>query len=312
VRRPVLFALLAALVFAPAAGAAARQRAIAAYAAAPGVIADRTLTTSRVDVPFGAWGGAITADTGEHLMVYASSHYAVDLALTQKWANYLASLVHGSEIGTLTTYLAPSGEITSFCGPGALACYAPGRNFLIASVEDVGNGLTPEAVVTHEYGHHIASHRSNPPWNAGNWGTKRWATYIGVCQKARHHLLFPGAEESLLYMLNPGEGFAEAYRLLNERRAGVPESAWDVVSPALYPDARALALLQEDVTNPWSGNSLTTATAALTRAKRVRTVSIATPLDGALRITVRAARGERVTVDATPFLMPVPTQMHGR
>src|SRR6266545_1649722 len=53
-------------------------------------------------------------------------------------------------------------------------------------------------------------HRSDAPWSALDYGTKRWASYIQVCAKARQGQLFPGAEEAPRYQLNPGEGFAPA------------------------------------------------------------------------------------------------------
>jgi hypothetical protein len=31
--------------------------------------------------------------------------------------------------------------------------------------------------VAHEYGHHVAVHQRNAPWDAYDWGTKRWASY---------------------------------------------------------------------------------------------------------------------------------------
>ena len=45
--------------------------------------------------------------------------------------------------------------------------------------QDVGT-TTAASVLTHEYGHHIADSRQNPPWPSVNWGTKRWASYENV------------------------------------------------------------------------------------------------------------------------------------
>ena len=41
--------------------------------------------------------------------------------------------------------------------------------------------------------------------------------------------------------------------MLNERRAGLPESPWEVVDQSLYPDQTALDLLALDVTTPVDG-----------------------------------------------------------
>ena len=52
--------------------------------------------------------------------------------------------------------------------------------------------LSAEAIIAHEYGHHVAANRSNAPWAALDWGTKRWATYIQVCGRARDGRALPG------------------------------------------------------------------------------------------------------------------------
>ena len=82
------------------------------------------------------------------------------------------------------------------------SCIAPG--------EDPGSDLSAEAVITHEYGHHIAANRSNAPWLALDWGPKRWASAMQVCAKARQGVLVPGAEDPVQYTENPGEGWAES------------------------------------------------------------------------------------------------------
>ncbi len=102
-------------------------------------------------------------------------------------------------------------------------------------------------MITHEYGHHIAASRDNDPWPAVEWGTKRWASYLNVCRRSQAGQLFPG-DEGDRYALNPGEAYAEDYRVLNERREGLPESAWTIVDQSLYPDQTALDLLAQDVT----------------------------------------------------------------
>jgi hypothetical protein len=118
-----------------------------------------------------------------------------------------------------------------------------------------------------------------------------------VCAKTASGELFPGAEQDARYQLNPGEGFAESYRVLNERRLGVVESPWQVVSQALYPDATALSLIEQDVLSPWTGPAQSSLSATLTKRAKARTLSVATPFDGTFRVTVRAAKGERVGVN---------------
>jgi hypothetical protein len=99
------------------------------------------------------------------------------------------------------------------------------------------------------------------------------------------------------YTENPGEGWAETYRVLNERKAGRAETPWQIVDQALYPTTAALTAAEQDVTAPWSAGTTTTQTAALTRTKKTRTFTVATQLDGALRMTLKASGGMRVSLD---------------
>jgi len=82
---------------------------------------------------------------------------------------------------------------------GPAACGGPGR-----AASTVGVPL--EQILAHEYGHHVSANRSNPPWQAVDWGPKRWATYLGVCPHAVRGEMFPG-DEGAAYELNPGEGW---------------------------------------------------------------------------------------------------------
>jgi hypothetical protein len=221
----------------------------------------------------------------------------VDPTIGQRWANFLSTLVHGSELQSVTVFLAPEVQVDRFCGSDAVACYSSKDDLLIAPGDDPSSDLSAEAVVAHEYGHHVAAHRSNAPWDALDYGTKRWASVMQVCARAKKGELAPGAEDPVRYDVNPGEGFAESYRVLNERKAGRPETPWQIVSRSLYPSDAALAALDQDVVSPWTTDTTTTTTARFTRKVRTRTSSFATPLDGTLRVTVRPSAGTRVAVD---------------
>jgi hypothetical protein len=252
---------------------------------------------ANIMLPAGSWGGPYTTPTGESVTVFASSAYPVDPSIGQRWANFLSTLVHGSEISSVTVFLAPGFQVDRFCGSDAVACYSSQDDLLIAPGDDPGSDLSAEAVVTHEYGHHIAAHRSDAPWDALDYGTKRWASVMQVCARARKGELAPGAEDPVRYDVNPGEGFAESYRVLNERKAGRPETPWQIVSRSLYPSDAALAALDQDVVSPWTGDTTTTTSARFTRKARTRTSTFATPLDGTLKVTVRPSAGTRVAVD---------------
>ena len=247
--------------------------------------------------PTGYWGGVYRASTGENVTVYASNAYPMDPALGQRWADFLAALVHGPELSTVNVLLSTPDEITRVCGQDALACYSARGSQLYAPGEDPDASLSAEAVITHEYGHHVAANRNNSPWDALDWGPKRWDSSMQVCAAAKQGRLAPGAEDPVRYETNPGEGWAETYRLLNQRRLGLPESPWEIVTQALYPTDAALAAAQQDVTSPWQGVSTTTRTGAVTRTSRTRTYAVATPLDGTLKLTLRTSAGLRVALD---------------
>jgi hypothetical protein len=239
------------------------------------------------------WGGRYTTSTGEVVNVMASDRFPVDETVTRGWAEFLAGLVHGPELARVTLHLAPYSEVQFACGFEALACYSDERELIIAPRDDFPSGPTAQAIIAHEYGHHIARNRLNPPWDPLRYGTKRWASRIGVCQRTEAGTLFPGGE-GFRYRLDPGEGFAESYRLLNEQRAGRPESVWQIVDTSLRPDQAALAALEQDVVAPWTAPTVQTRIGTFRRAgKATRSFRITTPLDGSLRVTLGAPTNTR-------------------
>lgn len=254
-------------------------------------------TRALAQAPSGYWGGVYRASTGENVTIYASNAYPMDTTVGQRWADFLASLVHGSELSNVTVLLSTADEISRVCGQDALACYSARGALLYAPGEDPSSSLSAEAVITHEYGHHIAANRLNSPWDALDWGPKRWASSMQVCLGTKQGRLSPGAEDPVRYEQNPGEGWAETYRVLNQRRLGLPESPWEIVTQALYPSSAALTAAEADVTTPWIANATTVRTGAVTRTSRTRSYTVATPLDGTLKLTLRTSAGLRVAVD---------------
>lgn len=230
-------------------------------------------------------GGTYTTATGEQVRVLASDRYPVDDARNQRWADFLARLVHGSELATVTLVLALPFEVHAVCGSESLACYALGAGVIYASADPIF-GVAPESTIAHEYAHHIASARLNAPWSAFDWGTKRWATYEGICAAEEAGRVAPG-DQGARYAVNPGEAFAEAYRVLNERRLGLTESPWEFVDPMFTPDERALQLLEQDVLDPWQA-ATTIRRSGRATPTRAAVVKLQTPLDGRLAATVRS------------------------
>jgi hypothetical protein len=243
----------------------------------------------------GWWGGTYTASTGEQVTVLLSDSYPVDDARARYWAEALAGLVHGSELSHLTAHFAPIDEVRRLCGPWAAGCYSPVDRSLLAPGES-SEGISADAVLAHEYGHHVANSRANPPWNGLHWGPKRWASYARICPRQRAGTVFPGDADR--YRLRPGEAFAEAYRVLVETRAGSPDFTWSIVDGSFRPDATALRLVYEDVVHPWKPTTRRI-TGVFKAGPTVQEALLTTPYDGVLTATVTPRRYRLQVVD--PF-----------
>ena len=281
-RLPLLAAFLACLGFASTASATPEFR---------DTVASTTATKALAE-----WGGPTVATNGETVTIDLSSTYPVDPALAKQWADFMTTLIHGPELATVTIHLAPLVEVQRTCGGQALACYFPREAAIYAPAEDPKVGISAKGVLAHEFGHHIAASRLNPPFASVDYGTKRWATYEGVCAKASAGDLYPGAEDSRHYMLNPGEAFAESYRVLNEQRLVLPQESWDIVTQSLFPDTTALSLIEQDILTPWTANSTRRITARLTGKVRTLNFTLSTPYDGTLTIAPRQSGRVKVGV----------------
>lgn len=232
-------------------------------------------------------GGAFTASTGERVTVFVSPTYANPGAVGLGWANFLSSLLHGSELALVRAYVAPLPEVHEFCAARALGCY--GQNTLVTIGEPVGD-VTAEEVMRHEYGHHVAANRQNPPWTAIDWGTKRWASAADICARVAGHSAFPG-DEGLYYSHNPGEAFAEAYRVLNEVRSGAGSFSWTLADQSFSPDKLELSAVEDDVLRPWAPSPQRRIVGRFRNKARMWMRAIATPLDGDLELSLRMPLG---------------------
>jgi hypothetical protein len=289
-RARVVAAVLALTAAAPSAGlTAARPRLEQprGLAAASSPVVGVTTTIGATGVRLLAssdWDGGRFQTSGGSVTVYVSPAYAQEQGVAQQWADFFATLVHGPELGLLSAYFAPPDEVQSLCGgdgDSVLGCYANNR---LVAIGDTTDGITPESVAAHEYGHHVAANRVNSPWVALDWGPKRWATKERVCSRAADGTAFPG-DESLMYGLNPGEAWAESFRVLNETRGGAPET-WPILDPSFMPDAAALQAVEQDVVNPWTAPATNVIRGRFTGGGRTWTRRISTPLDGAVTITL--------------------------
>jgi hypothetical protein len=251
--------------------------------------------------PVGFWGGEYTTSSNERVTIYTSSSYTVDGAANQRWADFMGRLLHGSELSRVTVEFATPFEVNRICGGAAdlvhsvLGCYDSGTSTIVASGEDTAK-VSAESVLTHEYGHHIAANRSNAPWSALDWGAKRWATAMNICALSRAHLVWPG-DESLLYRLNPGEGFAETYRGFSERTEGHHVGPWGVLDTRLYPGGDAVPAIVADVLNPWTGNQTKSFHGSFTgNGPSVKTYTFKSRFDGTFSASVTSDARVRIAI----------------
>ena len=222
------------------------------------------------------------------MTIYISDGYTPEQVSPQTWADFFAGLVHGSELARLVAYVVTPAEVVQMCGPEALACAGGGRIVVPGEPE---NGWAPTILATHEYGHFIALNRSNPPWNADAFGPKRWASAVGVCARVAAGTAYPG-DETAHYRLNPGEAFAESYRILNETKAGAFSFNWPLVDSSFYPDSLALTAVEQDVRSPWlAPTAVSAAGRFVLKGARTWNHTIATPLDGVLTATLTIPAG---------------------
>ena len=246
-----------------------------------------------------AWDGSYPAGDalGSTVHIIVSDTYPVDQTLPQSWATYLGSLPHGPELSLLTLNLMPlsSLESSQYCGAQALACYAPSAATIYATPDAQLDEPPAREIVTHEYGHHIANTRSDTPWSAEDYGTKRWSSYENICARTAAGTASPG-DEGRAYTQNPGEAFAESYRVLALTSLGLTPSGWDIVDQSFYPDATALQLLQEDITSPWTGPTVRHVHGSFGYGT-TRTIGVQTTLDGSFVARLHSPTKARIRLE---------------
>jgi hypothetical protein len=217
-----------------------------------------------------------TAD-GTLIPVTLASSFTGDAAVAQTYATFLGTLPHGSELASLKVTVVPSSEVTHDCGgkpgDGILACYgADDQTMIVPGDQAAGSSVSVNYVITHEYGHHIAAHRSNAPLRALDFGPKRWSSYELVCSNTIDGKLAPG-DQGANYLSNPGEAWAEAYA-----RLVFPQERWRF-TPLLKPTQGSALAAAADVAQPWTKRVSTTFT-----GKNTHTFKLPITLDGAFTL----------------------------
>ena len=241
---------------------------------------DRVLTAAPPVATASATRTLRTAD-GNRVRVSVSGAYRRTRGVARSYVDFLGSLPHGGELSRLRMVIATPAQVRRRCGsPQALACYTTAGSTMIVPGQQIsgGRGVTTSYVVAHEYGHHLAAFRRNPPFRALDYGPKYWASERLVCAGVLDGRLAPGDEGSR-YVLNPGEAWAETYARLQ-----YPELRWRF-APVLRPDAAALEAARRDVLDPWTGPVRRTLRGRVRRSGvDVRRHRIALTLDGTLRL----------------------------
>lgn len=205
-------------------------------------------------VPADAYGGNYTGSTdGTLVTVYMSSAYQPDDSVLQSWADYFDGLVHGPELYDVTIYLGTIEEVQAACNShDAIGCFTNDTNTITIPGDPPSDGTPVEEIAAHEYGHAIAYARVNPFDQTGTaltWGPEYWASYEGVCPRTVAGTAFPGDEGSH-YAQNPGEAWADTYRMLN----GGQSSLWQFDN-GFYPSSTDFKYARLDISNPWNGNT---------------------------------------------------------
>jgi hypothetical protein len=224
---------------------------------------------------------AYTTSDGQRVSVRVSRAYPDDVAADRALVEFLDSRLHGRELGNQSVYVGAPNEIARLCGGGgAVACYGVPEQRMYVPGEAV-QGVPVEYVLTHEYGHHLASRRSNRPWNALDWGAKHWSSALRVCAGVEAGRLFPG-NQGRHYLSDPGEGFADGYAHVH-----YPDFPWQY-NPILRPDREAFAAIRRDVLHPWTGPRSRTFRGRLGQGRGTRRFHIRMRLDGVVRLKLAA------------------------
>jgi hypothetical protein len=269
---------------------------------APAQVRDRVITgrmpglvVPKARVPPGPMQGRYFVDGRYTVKVVLSESYEPEPQVAQSVASFLGTLLHGGEIVGVTVFLASSEEVQLGCGPGAEACFNASSDMMLVPAAPPPSGIPREDILAHEYGHAVANGRNNFPFPAVSFGTKRWASYERVCPRFLRILVDPRAR--ITYRTDPGEAFADSYRILN----GGNPALW-VFDRSYFPNAIDKRAIREDVLDPWVPRPPFRLTGTFPAGRpgiTTRRLRVVTPLDGVLRVRLSEPRGADFEVSAT-------------
>ena len=225
---------------------------------------------------------AYAIDGGGTMTVSVSASYGNPDPLARSYVDFLDSLLHGDELSRPQVRSSPRPPRCS--GPvvarGRLrVTQTEGHTMVVPGERPGGMSVTTSYIVAHEYGHHIAAFRSHAPFEAIDYGPKRWSSQKLVCARTLDGRLAPGDEREN-YLLNPGESWAETYAQLKYRNV-----RW-AFSPLLRPTAASRRAARRDVTEPWTASRRTTFSGELAEGADRLTFTFKLRLDGAARFVL--------------------------
>ena len=231
-----------------------------------------------------------TAD-GVGVQVTTSASYRDDAntrAIAQSYVDFLGTRVHGRELSSLRMFIGTQREVSDACGGSdVLACYSDfeTRMYVPGDRSASGRGpFTPDYILTHELGHHIAHFRRNDPFSAPAYGAKYWSSYKHVCYRVERRQLFVNAN-ARHYLEDAGEGWADGYAHLH-----YPSVPWQF-SPLMRPDTGTFAAIRRDVLEPWSGPRSRTFRGSLRGGRRAMSTLLRQSLDGNLSLRLSGPSG---------------------
>jgi hypothetical protein len=225
---------------------------------------------------------------GRFIRVILSEAYEPDPAVPESIARFVSTLLHGGEVDGVTVFMATPETLRLACGRGAEGCFNDVENLVLMPGVPPASGISLEEILAHEYGHAVANGRSNYPFPALLFGTKRWATHERVCERVFRNV-GRNEEPGIPYRSVPGEAFADSYRILN----GGNPALW-VFDRVYFPTPTSLRLIRADVLNPWAQRLPLLLRGSFPAGRpdiRLRRYRLRAPLDGVLRIQVTAPPG---------------------